>query len=225
MPMLSTPAAVHSGHTSCAMPVTLGIFDDHRVIRRALTDLVSRTPGFAVVCEGDSAEAAVEKTIEFLPNVVLLDISMPGDGVKAVRDIFLSAPAVLPVMITSSDEEHLISEALLAGAHDFVVKGEPAHLLIAALRRVASGSSYISPALAARLLGGPALGVPWTNETPEGTAQLPLVSREQQILTRLSQGLTYSEVAAGIGTDERTVGAFACNILQKAHAMKIAEGV
>ncbi|MGL4397001.1 MAG: response regulator [Hyphomicrobium sp.] len=196
------------------------MFDDHERIRGAIVAALERSQCITVTCQGGSADdVAAALTID-LPDVVVLDMHMPGDGLHAASHIRFNAPSVRTVMLTSSDDEHFISAALVAGAHDYIVKGQPASDIIAAILRVAAGQSYISPALAARLLARRGIASPWLPITPNESI-VPLTEREEQLLRRLAQGLSDDEAGASVGLPARTVGMFATNILTKIHALAL----
>ena len=123
-------------------------------------------------------------------------------------------------MLTSADDTYLIDAALTAGARGYIIKGEPASVIAGAVREALRGRSYIAPSLAAKLLTSPGFGAPWNTgaESP-----IELVEREEQVLRRLAQGLTYIEIAESTGLSEAAVAAFVTNILMKLHAQAAVE--
>ena len=114
----------------------------------------------------------------------------------------------------------LYSAALAAGARGYIVKGEPASVIAGAIRETVGGRSYIAPSLAGRLLASPGFGAPW--DAGPGSP-IELVEREEQVLRRLAQGLTYIEIAESTGLSEGAVAGFVTNILMKLHAQTAAE--
>ncbi len=200
--------------------IRIALVDDHARVRDALAGVLKREVGFSIVGTGASSDEAVTLAKDVLPDVLLLDINMPGDGIAAARRIFHSCPAVRIVMLTSADDAYLVDAALSAGARGYVVKGEPASVIAGAIRDAVSGRSYIAPSLAARLLTSPGFGAPW--DTGAGSP-IELVEREEQILRRLAQGLTYIEIAESTGLSEAAVAAFVTNILMKLHAQTAVE--
>ena len=202
--------------------IRIALVDDHTRVRDALAAVLGREEDFSVVGTGASADEAVRLAEDLLPDVLLLDINMPGDGIAAARRIFRSCPAVRIVMLTSADDAYLVDAALSAGARGYLIKGEPAFVIAKSIRDAVGERSFIAPSLAARLLSSPGYGSPWDagSDSP-----IELVEREEQILRRLSQGLTYTEIAEGTGLSEAAVAAFVTNILMKLHAQTVAEAV
>jgi two-component system, NarL family, nitrate/nitrite response regulator NarL len=196
-------------------PVRVAVFDDHALFREMIVRTLSMDPQLEVVANGGSAAVAVEAAGSLLPDIVLLDINMPGDGIVGAREIKTRFPAVRIVMLTSDDSEHTIGAALRAGAFAYVIKGGPARQLVETLHGVMQGKSYISPALAAKLLSTRALGAPWTDD--RGPMPFDVTEREEQILRRLAQGMTNDEIGASIGLSGATVAKFLTNILMKLH--------
>ena len=200
--------------------IRIALVDDHARVRDALEALLKREADFSIVGTGASSDEAVALAEDLLPDVLLLDINMPGDGISAARRIFRSCPAVKIVMLTSADDAYLVDAALSAGARGYIVKGEPASVIAGAVRETVSGRSYIAPSLAAKLLTSPGFGAPW--DTGAGSP-IELVEREEQVLRRLAQGLTYIEIAESTGLSEAGVAAFVTNILMKLHAQTAVE--
>ena len=203
--------------------ITIALFDDHALMREALQRTLGLEPDFHIVATGGTADAAVAAACEYLPDVMLLDVSMPGDGIEAAQDIFRLAPHVTCVMLSSHDDEHVVSTALSAGAYAFLPKGMPSCELAQELRRIRWGRSYISPALAGQLLSDRGFGAPWSSATEPGA--IAISEREEQILRRLSQGFTEEEIAASVGLSVPAVGAFLTNTLMKLHEQSLLERV
>ncbi len=200
--------------------IRIALVDDHTRVRDALAAVLKHEEDFSIVGTGASGDEALTLAEDHMPDVLLLDINMPGDGIAAARRIFRSCPAVKIVMLTSADDAYLVDAALSAGARGYIVKGEPAPVIAAAIRDAVSGRSYIAPSLAARLLASPGYGAPWN---ADADCPIELVEREEQVLRRLAQGLTYTEIAESTGLTEAAVAAFATNILMKLHAQTVAD--
>lgn len=200
--------------------IRIALVDDHARVRDALEALLKREADFSIVGTGASSDEAVALAEDLLPDVLLLDINMPGDGISAARRIFRSCPAVKIVMLTSADDAYLVDAALSAGARGYIVKGEPASVITQAIRDAVDERSFIAPSLAAKLLTSPGFGAPW--DTGAGSP-IELVEREEQVLRRLAQGLTYIEIAESTGLSEAGVAAFVTNILMKLHAQTAVE--
>jgi two-component system nitrate/nitrite response regulator NarL len=195
--------------------IRLAIVDDHPIMRAGLVYTFEREEGFQVVGQGGSAAEAVEIAEQLLPDVILLDINMPGDGIQAARTISRSCPAVRIIMLTAHDSEHHVVEALRGGASGYVVKGVSSDDLVKTARSVHDGEAHVSPGLAAKLLG-----MRGTEMQPERRPQrfVDLTDREEVILRYVSQGHSNKEIGERIGLTEKTVKHYMTNILQKLHA-------
>ncbi|MGO4622516.1 response regulator [Ensifer sp. 2YAB10] len=134
-------------------PTSVIVVDDHALFRMGVLQALGLQKHFAVVGEGASKDEALRLVEKLLPDVALLDISMPGNGIDAAREISARWPETKVVMLTVSEEDDDVLEALDAGAAGYVLKGAPAPDLIAAIATVAEGQAYLSPALGMRLFG------------------------------------------------------------------------
>ena len=189
----------------------IAIVDDHPLFREGVAHSLQAQPGLDIVAEGASAADAIRIAGDCLPDVMLLDVSMPGGGLNAVRTIAASYPVVKVVMLTVSEDEEDVTAALRAGARAYVLKGVAARELVGILRSVAAGEVYVTPSLAASLLfeltGGPG-----------SAAASPLdllTERERQILERVATGDSNKEIGAQLSLSEKTVKHHMTNILQK----------
>ena len=193
-------------------PLHVAIVDDHPLFREGVVHTLSMQPDIEIVGEGESAADAVRIAGERLPDVILLDVSMPGGGLNAVRQIANDYPVVKIVMLTVSEEEDDVTAALRAGARAYVLKGVAARELVRILRAVAAGEVYVTPALASNLLFGLSGG--------SGSRQSPnpldeLTERERQILELVAGGDSNKEIAYQLHLSEKTVKHHMTNILQK----------
>jgi len=188
------------------------VVDDHPLFREGVARSIDEAEQFEVVGEGDSADQAVELVEALMPDIVCLDISMPGSGIEAARRIGAAFPAVAIVMLTVSEADEDVSTALETGASGYVLKGVSASQLIDALSGVAEGKSYISPELAARLLNS--MRVPKVKSADPIDS---LTRREEQILELVATGMSNKEVGAQLNLQEKTVKHYMTNILQKLH--------
>ncbi len=190
----------------------IAIVDDHPLFREGVAQALSRQPDIEVVAEGESAEDALAIAATRLPDIMLLDVSMPGGGVNAARQIARAYPVVKIVMLTVSQDEDDVTEALRAGAQGYVLKGVAARDLVEILRSVASGGAYVTPSLAAGLLYD--LTSPSKSQRPTSPLD-DLTERERQILERVAAGDSNKEIGAELGVTEKTVKHHMSNILQK----------
>lgn len=193
--------------------VRIVLVDDHPLFREGVATTLGGEPDLEVVAQGADADDAVGLATELLPDVILLDISMPGSGIEAARRIALACPVVKIVMLTVSEQDDDVIAALQAGARAYVLKGVGAAELVSIVRAVQSGASYVSPSLAARLLAE------MLPRAPEGRARQDrlsdLTAREEQILRLLARGLSNKEIARELDLQEKTVKHYMTNILQK----------
>jgi len=192
------------------------IVDDHALFREGLASILSAESDIEVVGQGGSAEEAIRLAHEVLPEIILLDIDMPGGGLTAARTIAEDFPVMGIVILTASEEDDHFISALRAGARAYILKGVAGRELVRILRAVASGESYVPPALAASLLLEMHEAGSYTQKT-EDNPMKDLTDREQEILEGLASGLTNKEIAENLFLSEKTVKHYITNILQKLH--------
>jgi DNA-binding NarL/FixJ family response regulator len=173
-------------------------------------------PDFAVVGEGASADEAVRLARELLPDLVLLDVTMPGGGLNAAQAIAAACPVTKIVMLTVSEHEDDVAAALKAGARGYVLKGVAARELVAILRGIAAGEGYITPALAAGVLAQMTRGGTTRERDERSTTPLDeLTEREREILEGIAAGSSNKEIGQQLYLSEKTVKHYVTNILQK----------
>ena len=197
-----------------AETLQVAIVDDHPLFREGVAHTLQAQPNVEIVGEGASAADAIRIASERLPDVMLLDVSMPGGGLNAVREIATAFPVIKVVVLTVSEQEDDVTAALNAGARAYVLKGVAARELVSILRAVASGEVYVTPSLAASLL------FELTSNRASAQASNPLddlTDRERQILERVAAGDSNKEVGAQLHLTEKTVKHHMTNILQKLH--------
>ncbi len=203
--------------------IRIAIFDDHALIREMIAKSLSAMPEFEVVATGQSASDAITAAETQLPDAIIMDVNMPGDGINGARDIKTRFPVIKIIMLTSDDSEHLVNLALRSGAVGYVIKGSPVREIASAIESAMAGYSYISPGLASKLLAPRPFGAPWFDDSV--AAPFEITDTETQILSRLAQGLTNEEISAGVGLEPRTVAKFLTNILMKLHAFERTEEI
>ena len=170
------------------------------------------TEDFEVVDEVADAHAAVASALEHMPDVILLDVSMPGNGLAAAGKIAANCPVVRIILLTASEDEETVHEALSKGASGYVLKGVSGRELTQIVRGVAAGEAYITPSLAAALLQPHDI-----TSSKQASLLTQLTSREQEILAELSKGCSNREIASKLQMAERTVKHHMTNILSKLH--------
>ncbi len=189
----------------------IAIVDDHPLFREGVAHTLGAQPDIEIVGEGESAADALRIAAERLPDVMLIDVSMPGGGLNAVRQIARDYPVVKIVMLTVSEEEDDVTAALRAGARAYVLKGVAARELVRILRTVAAGEVYVTPSLAAHLLAELSGG----SGRPSANPLDVLTEREHQILELVAAGDSNKEIATQLHLSEKTVKHHMTNILQK----------
>ncbi len=193
----------------------IAIIDDHPLFREGVVHTLGAQQDIEVVGEGESAADALRIVAERMPDILLLDVSMPGGGLNAVRQISAAFPVVKVVMLTVSESEDDVTAALRAGARAYVLKGVASRELARIIRSVAAGEVYVTPSLAASLLYE-LTGGRGPNATPNPLDGL--TERERQILERVAAGDSNKEIGAQLGVSEKTVKHHMTNILQKLQA-------
>ncbi|AZO24630.1 MULTISPECIES: response regulator transcription factor [unclassified Mesorhizobium] len=191
-------------------PIRIAIVDDHPLFREGVARSLGEIGGFELVGEGASAEDAERLVRASAPDILMLDISMPGGGLNALASILAAAPEQKIVMLTVSETNSDVAQALKAGARGYVLKGVGSKSLAEILRDVATGQSYVSPTLSARLLSD--LLQP-TGRKPDPLSQL--TGREAEILKLVAEGLSNKEVAARLALQEKTVKHHMTRVLAK----------
>jgi DNA-binding NarL/FixJ family response regulator len=193
------------------------IVDDHPLFRDGVAGVLQEVPDIEVVAQGGSAAEAVQLATDLLPDIILLDITMPGGGVQAARQIGADCPVTKIVMLTASEEEEDVTDALQAGARAYILKGVAARELVSIIRSVWAGEVYVTPALAVNLLAEMAKPVAVAAAPRTVGAFAGLSERERQILERVAAGLSNKEIGAQLYLSEKTIKHYMTNILQKLH--------
>ncbi len=191
------------------------LVDDQLLFRKGLRALLSSEEDFEVVAEAGDGQEAVDKVRVFNPDIVLMDIHMPGmDGIQATRLIKAEHPEVKVVILTVSDEEDDLFEAIKVGAEGYLLKNLRPEELAQMLRGVMSNEAPVSPAVASKLLGEFRRRPRRDEEPSPGQVLTP---REQEILQLVAEGLSNAEIAARLYVVEGTVKNHLHNILEKLH--------
>ena len=189
--------------------ISLLIVDDHPVVRAGLHGMFDSDPGFAVLGEAASGEAAIDAVREACPDIVLIDLQMPGiGGVEAIRRI-RAMPAPPPVLVlTTYDTDAQILSAIEAGAAGYLLKDTPRDALFDAVRSVVAGGSPLAPTVAARLL----------QRLPQAGGRRgaePLTSRELDVLRLVGRGASNREIARDLRIGEATVKSHLLHVFEK----------
>jgi two-component system, NarL family, nitrate/nitrite response regulator NarL len=189
------------------------IVDDHPLFRDGVIQTLKAEPDIEIVGEATTASEAIRLTGELLPDLILLDITIPGGGLNAARTIAATLPVTKIVMLTASEAEEDVLAALKAGARGYILKGVSAHELVKIVRDVHAGEAYVTPTLAASLLSE--MKGDWGGQRPAANPLDELTDRERQILEKVAAGLSNKEIAQQVFLTEKTVKHYMTNILQK----------
>jgi len=189
------------------------ITDDHEVVRNGIRSYLETIPDFEVIGEASSGEEAVSMVSELIPDVVLLDLIMPGiDGIETTRRIRQLSPRTQVVILTSYHEDVHIFPALKAGAISYILKDMKMEKLVDVLYRAVQGEVSLHPRVAARVLQNIR-----NEDSNEQALFTDLTVRETDVLKLIANGLTNSQIAEKLTISENTVKGHVSNILSKLH--------
>jgi DNA-binding NarL/FixJ family response regulator len=192
-------------------PTRIIIADDHPLFREGVAHTLDSEADLEIVGQAETGEEAIRLVTELLPDVLLLDITMPGkEGIATAKTISSKYPIVRIIMLTASEDEDDLLNALKAGARGYVVKGVHANELAGAVRAVVNGETYISPSLASTLLME-------LSKPQEPDLLSELTDREKEILSLVAEGLTNREIGDQLHLAEKTIKHYMTNVLQKLH--------
>ena len=197
--------------------------DDHALFRDGVGSLLVAW-GHDVVGQAADRDTAVALASSLRPDLVLMDVAMPGDGIEATRRIATTEPGVAIVMLTASEATDDLFAAIKAGARGYLLKNLESGELRSMLDAVERGEAAITPAIAARILGELARTEAGATR-PSGTDPDALTDRELEVLRLVVAGMRNKEIAAELGISENTVKFHLRNILDKLHAQSRAEAV
>lgn len=190
--------------------IRIAVVDDHPFLLEGVVHVLGQEDDMEVVATGGNAEDAVRIAQDELPDVMLLDMNMPGDGLAALDRIGVLCPSVRVIALTVREDHDVVRRALTLGARAYVLKGVETSDFLGIIRTVHAGGSFISTTLAAKLLEDFANG-----GGKQDGALLLLTEREREILNGIGQGLSNKEIARGLGLSEKTIKHYVTNILQK----------
>jgi DNA-binding NarL/FixJ family response regulator len=201
------------------MPISVLLVDDQPLLRTGFRLILESEPEVSVVGEAADGRAAVAAAKRLLPDVVLMDIRMPGkDGIDATREILAWAAdagqQVRVLVLTTFDLDEYVVEALRAGASGFLLKDVPPDELVGAIRVVSEGAAIVAPTITRRLLDRFGDKLPSTRERPPTRLDV-LTEREREVLRLLARGLSNAEIARRLVVSETTVKTHVGNVLTK----------
>jgi two-component system response regulator NreC len=191
------------------MTIRVLIVDDHAVVRSGLRRVLDAEKDIETVAEAPSAERAVFEAIEHKPDVVLMDVVMPGkSGIEGTPAVLQAVPDAKVLVLSMQDDPHYVREAFEAGASGYVLKEAADTEVVGAIRAVAAGERYVHPALGARLVAAEA------DERRRAESD-PLSEREREVLRLLALGHTNQEIAAQLYISVRTAETHRAHIMRK----------
>jgi len=193
--------------------IRIAVVDDHPLLREGVVGTL-RAAGLDVVGVGASAADAVRIAAENAPQVMLLDISMPGGGVEAARAIAKAHSGIRTIVLTVSEREDDVIAAMEAGARAYILKGVGGPELLATIRAVSRGETYIAPQIAARVLNKMQRRVNG-GASKAKAVESELTLREEQIMDQVAKGLTNKEIALKFSLSEKTVKHYMTSVMQK----------
>jgi len=187
--------------------ITVLLADDHEVVREGLRLALLRSPHIRVVGEAPDGETAVSLTERRLPDVVVMDLRMPGmDGIEATEEIMRRVPDAKVLIFTAYSERALLQRGLESGARGYILKEAPHETLLRAIEKVAAGETFVDPALMSAL-----------TQARGGSTDV-LTAREREILQLLADGMSNADVAAQLFISQETVKSHVRHILTKLEA-------
>jgi len=195
--------------------IKIVLVDDHPLFLDGLTQIISVQQDFDVMATGRSASMAIQLAEEHLPDMILLDISMEGSGLVAAKTINQQHPDIKIVMLTVSENENDVLQALESGAKGYILKGVSGSELIQILRNVNTGEPYVTPSLAVMLLS---YFRTKNNKLIQHQNVIDtLTKRERQVLEEIAKGLSNKAIASNLFLSEKTIKHHVSNIFHKLH--------
>jgi DNA-binding NarL/FixJ family response regulator len=198
------------------------VADDHAVFRFGMRAMLANARGFEVVAEASTGEEVVGKAAEVRPDIVLMDIQMPGmNGIEATRKIVQANPEVSVVVVTMFGDDDSVFSAMRAGARGYVLKGADAEEVTKVLRAVAEGEAYFGPEIAKRIMSFFSSPKP----APASEAFPELTPREVEVLDLIARGLNNKEIASRLYLSQKTVRNHVSNVFLKLQVADRAQAI
>src|SRR5260370_38983521 len=203
-------------------PLRVLIADDHQLFRKGMRAFLTATPGTEVVGEATTGQEAIELAAALQPDVILMDLQMPGiNGIEATRQILHTSPHIRILVVTLFEDDASVFTALRAGARGYVLKDAKAAEMVRALLAVGGGEAIFSPAIATRLIDFFAASRPAAPKKIFPT----LTEREREILQLLARGLTNHDIAKQLVLSVKTVNNYVSNIFSKLQVTDRAQAI
>lgn len=195
--------------------IRVGVVDDHPLYRDGVIFALESEPDIEVVSQGETANDALQIAHDHAPDILLLDMNMPGGGVNAAAKIALRHPLTRTLMLTVVDNEDEVRSALRKGARGYLLKGTSSSELVNAIRLIYKGQSYVSPSFAAQLIISRGEEESAPSETSSHFPELS--NREEQILMLILRGLGNRAIGDELGLSEKTVKGYVTTVMEKLH--------
>ncbi len=193
-------------------PVRVLIVDDHTIVRKGISALLSHAGDIEVVGEASNGQEAIDQALLLQPDLVLMDLVMPGiDGIEAIRCIAAHCPTIRILVLTSFSTDDKVFPAIKAGALGYLLKDSRPEELLQSIRQVAHGESSLHPAVARKVLHE------LTHLSDQTIAPRPLTMREMEVLRLVAHGLSNQEIAERLSITDLTVRTHVSNMLGKLH--------
>lgn len=194
------------------MAIRILLAEDHALVREGIGNLLRAVPDFEIVGEADSGRAAVAKTLDMRPDVVLMDVGLPElNGIEATRQIKRVAPEVLVLGLSVHSDRRFVHRMLGAGASGYMLKDGPLPELLTAIRTIRNGGTFLSPRIELLL------------ETFPGESGPKLSPREREVLQMLAEGQSNQAIADRLGLSRKTIETHRAKVVRKLGIRSIAE--
>ena len=202
------------------MSIGILIAEDHAIVREGLRSLIERQPDMEIVCEAEDGRTALERTRELLPDLVIMDITMPNlNGVEATRQIVNEFPQIKVIALSIHSNRRFVSDMLGAGATGYVLKECLFDELVQAIRTVVAGESYLSSRITGVVVEDYVKRLSTIADSPLSS----LTSREREVLQLISEGKTTKQIALDLHVSTKTIEANRRQIMEKLDVHSIAE--
>ena len=203
------------------MPIRLLLADDHKIMREGLKSLIAKAPDMEVVGEAEDGKETVRMVAKVNPNVVVIDVAMPGlNGIEATRKIVAANPHARVIALSGHPDRHFVREMLKAGASGYVLKHRAYEELVTAIGEVMKGKTFLSPEVTQGVVDTDIRGALKPGENP---AFAVLTDRERKVLQMLAEGRSTKEMADEMGVSVKTIETHRHNIMDKLHLYSVAE--
>lgn len=202
------------------MTISILIVDDHQMVREGLISLLAREPELAVVAEADCGESALRLYREIGPDIVLLDLTLPDiSGIEVARTLRQEFPRVRILVLSMHADRRFVTEAVTVGASGYILKDAASDELIRAIRAIAAGGTFFSPAVAGIIV----TSYIEERQDPAAAATPLLTRRETEVLRLLALGQHTKEIAFSLAISSKTVETFRANIMRKLNLFSVAD--